>query len=378
MSRRGGNMPLTLESKFHRLASVCSFVALASCSSNSQDMPDKSVRVRYTEYGIPHVRARDYQDLGFAQGYAQAKDNLCKIELGMLGFEGRLSRYFGPDAPANSMAPSAITSQTSDLYFRGVVESRIVESLVAQQPPLGPRDEVRQLVRGYVDGFNRVLDEEPDVECADAEWLRPMTEIDVYRRVYAVTTYMNQGAYFSGGIATAQPPRASTEARSSNRAAGKALALAPELSSPRNRPGSNAVGLGGDVTRSGGGINLANPHLSWTMDMRWSVAQLTIPGKVDVSGAALIGVPLIVMGHTASVAWSITTAEPTRHFTLYELTLADDSPTTYLVDGKPEAMVPRPVSIEVMGPDGALTKATHTEHPAAARFGHAFQPQLCR
>jgi acyl-homoserine-lactone acylase len=220
-------MPLILKSNFRRLASVCSLVALASCSSNSQDMPDKSVQVRYTEYGVPHVRASDYQDLGFAQGYAQAKDNLCKIELGMLGFEGRLSRYFGPDAPANSMVPSAITSQTSDWYFRGVVESRIVESLVAQQPPLGPRDEVRQFVRGYVDGFNRVLDEEPDVECADAEWLRPMTEMDVYRRVYAVTTYMNQGAYFSGGIATAEPPSASTEARLPNHAIAKALALAP-------------------------------------------------------------------------------------------------------------------------------------------------------
>lgn len=344
------------------LTSLCACLALAACSDNdSHDTPTDEVEIRYTEYGISHVRTGDYQSLGFGQGYAQATDNLCKIELGMLGFDGKLSRYFGPDSGPNSLAPSAGSSLMSDLYFRGVVESGIVEELVAKPAPLGPREEVRQLVRGYVAGFNQLLSERPQVACAGAEWLRPMTELDVYRRVYAVTTYMNQGGAFSGGIATAEPPAQSSEARLSNDGRSDAYAFAPELLDPKRRPGSNAVALGGDITYSGGGINLANPHLDWAMDMRWSVAQLTIPGKLNVSGAALIGVPLVVMGHTDSVSWSITTAEPTRHFTLFELTLSDASPTTYFVDGKPEAMEPRPVTVEVKAADGSLSTVTHTE-----------------
>jgi acyl-homoserine-lactone acylase len=345
------------KSTFHRTSgkwALCA-LALAACG-HEQEETQTGVELRLTEYGIAHVRAHQYRALGFGQGYAQARDNLCKIELGMLGFKGQLSRHFGPDAPANSMAMSAPTSQISDLYFKGIVESGIVEELVAKPAPLGPRAEVRQLVRGYVDGFNALLAEAPPVECAGAEWLEPMTELDVYRRVYAVTTLMDQTGRFSAGIVTAERPVTSSEGRRESGAAEQAMRIdSPAL------PGSNAVALGGDITESGGGINLANPHLSWSMDMRWSVAQLTIPGKLDVSGAALIGVPLVVMGHTASVGWSITTAEKTRHHTLYELVLADDSPTTYLVDGEREAMQPREVTIDVKRPDGALEQVTHTQ-----------------
>jgi acyl-homoserine-lactone acylase len=53
------------------------------------------------------------------------------------------------------------------------------------------------------------------------------------------------------------------------------------------------------VTATGHGMNVANPHLKWDGDMRWWQAQLTIEGELDVSGSGLIGLPLIVMGHTA-------------------------------------------------------------------------------
>lgn len=278
----------------------------------------------------------------------------------MLGFDGRLSRYFGPDSPANSMAMSAPDAQTSDLYFKGVVDSHVVEDLVAQQAPLGPRDEVRELVHGYVAGFNRYLGEDPDVECAGADWVRPMTEMDVYRRVYAVTTLMDQTAMFSSGIAASEPPVASQEALGQSDSQ-QAHAFAHDPFSGKSRPGSNGIALGGDITKSGGGINVANPHLKWTLDMRWAVGQLTIPGELDVAGASLIGVPLVVMGHTSSVSWSITMAQRARHHTLFELTLADDSPTTYIIDGKREEMQSRHVTIDVKRPDGSIEQVTRTQ-----------------
>jgi acyl-homoserine-lactone acylase len=45
---------------------------------------DLSATIRYTEYGIPHVVAKDYGGLGFGQGYAAANDNICGIEQAML------------------------------------------------------------------------------------------------------------------------------------------------------------------------------------------------------------------------------------------------------------------------------------------------------
>jgi acyl-homoserine-lactone acylase len=110
---------MTINSKF-RHAGFCSSLALAliGCSGENDDGSDpddssaEGIQIRYTEYGIPHVRASGYRDLGFGQGYAHARDNLCKIELGMLGFKGEFSRHFGADAPRN---PATSTSRASSL-----------------------------------------------------------------------------------------------------------------------------------------------------------------------------------------------------------------------------------------------------------------------
>jgi acyl-homoserine-lactone acylase len=332
-------------------------LALATLGCSGTTAAD-AIELRYTEYGIAHVRAHDYEALGFGQGYAQARDNACDIEHGMLAFEGRLSRYFGPDAAASSLTPRGTRSLASDLYYQGINDSGVIERLVAQPPPLGPRDEVRQIVRGYVDGFNALLAERPALGCRDAEWLRPMSEIDVYRRSYAMATFLGR-AVFIEGIIGATPPAATPATATETNLRASALGVPPSRSA--SRPGSNSIAIGGDLTDSGGGINVANPHLAWSGDLRWSQMQLTLPGVLDVSGAAVLGLPLIAMGHTATVAWGITTAEAAMHFTLFELTLADDSPTTYLVDGVPEAMQRRDVSVEVRREDGTLETVTRPQ-----------------
>lgn len=325
-------------------------LALLACDSDTSHATSERISLRYTEFGIPHIRAASLEGAGFGLGYAQARDNACEIERGMLAFAGELSRHFGPEAPGSSLA-SVTNSLDSDLYFRQINDSAVIERLLAQPSPLGPSSEVRELVRGYVAGFNRFIGEPNELPCAEAEWLRPMAEIDVYRRAYAVTLLMGQGALFAGGIVQARPPLASEASPAST------ALLAPRRP-PRKLPGSNAIALGAAATQSGGGINVANPHLGWDGDMRWWQAQLSVPGRLDVSGAALIGLPLVVMGHTASVGWSITTAEQSRHLAVFELTLVDGEPTSYWVDGAVEPMLRREVSVEVRRPDGSLETIT--------------------
>jgi acyl-homoserine-lactone acylase len=329
------------------------------------DLDRDAVEIRYTEYGIPHIRAGSYEGIGFGQGYAQARENLCDIQHGMLAFEGKLSRYFGPDVEGAAIIPTGMTSLVTDLYYRGVNDSGVVERLVAQAAPLGPRDELRQLVRGYVAGFNALLAERPALRCIDEAWVRPMTELDVYRRAYAMSTVLG-GAVFSEAIVSAMPPvvTALPATRSSAPTATFAALTGPAAAS---RPGSNGIALGGEATRTGGGLNVANPHLSWGGDLRWSQAQLTLGDELDVSGAGVLGLPLIVMGHTATAAWSITTAETATHFTLFELQLAEDSPTSYLVDGVPEPMQRRDVSVEVLRADGTVATVTHAQW--STRYG---------
>jgi len=362
---------------FRRSRAACAALATAAlslpaCAPDDTNEGDTKTEILYTEYGMAHIRADDYESLGLAHGYAQARDNACAIELGMLGFNAELSRHFGPDAPGNSLV-GANDALGSDLYFQGLKDSRAIESLVAEAPPLGPRPEVRELVRGYVLGFNRLLAEAPAIDCIDAEWLRPMTELDVYRKVFAVSTLLGQGGA-AGAIVSAAPPVASANTRSSTDPVPAVTAESRRVTEHLGRPGSNGMALGADATATGYGMNVANPHLKWDGDMRWWQTQLTIPGTLDVSGAGLTGMPLIVMGHTETVAFSITATEQTQHFTLFELTLQDGSPTTYLVDGNPEAMQRRDVTVQVKRPNGELELVTEPQW--WTRYGPVIGPEF--
>ena len=104
--------------------------------------------------------------------------------------------------------------------------------------------------------------------------------------------------------------------------------------------GSNAVALGSEATKNGRGLLLGNPHFPWLGAERFYQAHLTIPGKVDVAGGALLGVPIVLIGHTAHMAWSHTVSTSYR-FTPFQETLVPGSPTTYLYDGVPVAMTKR-------------------------------------
>lgn len=95
-----------------------------------------SAVIRYTEYGVPHILAKDYANLGFGTGWAQAADQVCTLADGFLTVNGERSRYFGPDAATDGSLSSAATNLSSDLYFRGVRDAGTVEDLLAT-PPCG-------------------------------------------------------------------------------------------------------------------------------------------------------------------------------------------------------------------------------------------------
>lgn len=118
-----------------------------------------SATIRYTEYGIPHIAAKDYAGLGYGTGYAAAKDNACLIAQGAVTLRGERSRYFGPSERPDGSLSSASTNLASDAFFTAVNDSGIVERLAAAPAPYGPTEDVRRLSRGWAAGFNRFLRE---------------------------------------------------------------------------------------------------------------------------------------------------------------------------------------------------------------------------
>ncbi|MFE3849827.1 penicillin acylase family protein [Streptomyces griseorubiginosus] len=306
-----------------------------------------SATIRYTEYGIPHILAKDYADLGFGTGWAQAADQVCALADGFVTVRGERARYFGADAAADSALSSATKNLSSDLYFRGVREAGTVEKLMATPAPLGPSHDVKELMRGFTAGYNAWLKKNriTDPACKGAAWVRPVTLQDVAARNFALAVLGGQGRAVDG-ITAAQPPASTTAGAAAPDAQNTARAARELFAADSADMGSNAVAFGGTTTANGRGLLLGNPHYPWQGGRRFWQSQQTIPGELNVAGGSLLGSATISIGHNAQVAWSHTVATGVT-LNLHQLTLAPGDPTTYLVDGTPERMTERKVTVAV-------------------------------
>ncbi|WP_198680945.1 penicillin acylase family protein [Lentzea terrae] len=295
--------------------------------------------IRRTSYGIPHVRAADYRSSGLGLGYAFAEDNACMMADIVLTLSAERSRWFGPEAKTELGDDNLV----SDLYHQRVNRSGVIERALSE-----PSRQARDLVRGYVAGFNRYLAKTgvanlPDPSCRGAAWVRPITEIDVWRRVHQVAT-ITGGEGLQEPVVAAQPPGSPAPTALVQRA--------------EQRPGSNGIALGRNAT-SGTGMVLGNPHFYWADDWRFYQHQLTIPGELNVSGAGLYGVPLVNIGHNDRLGWTHTASEA-QTTTLAKLTLVPGDPTSYVVDGRPRRMIAEQVAVSARQPDGSIKPVTRT------------------
>ena len=336
----------------------------AACARTAQ-RPVRAT-IAWATHGVPHIQARTWEGLGYGYGYALASQDVCILADSYTTVSGERSRFFGPDARYDFRGNGTTANNLdSDFFYRRIIDRRVVERLLAQAPPNGPRPEVRQIVRGYVEGYNRWLrrtgiDRIPDPACRGKAWVTPITELDAYRRFYQLALLASQGAAIDG-IGGAQPPAPAFDAAAPPAATPDQVRMLRELKQrlPLGGVGSNAVALGSAATDNGHGLLLGNPHFPWDGSERFFQSQLRVPGKLDVAGASLMGVPLILIGHTKTLAWSHTVSTAFR-FTPFELKLVPGSPTTYLVDGQPRQMSADRVTVMARKPDGSLEPRTRT------------------
>jgi acyl-homoserine-lactone acylase len=179
----------------------------------------------------------------------------------------------------------------------------------------------------------------------------------VYLRALHWSSFLSSGAFMQDYVRAAPPAVGARKKDAQPK--GEAKDLESSITSQPQGPGSNMIALGKDATDNGRGMLFANPHWVWHGPERWFEAQLTIPGKLNVYGGGVLGVPVMLFGHNDNVAWSHTLATP-RRFTVYQLKLAPGSATSYLYDGTRRAMTSRTVTVDVRGAGGKLEKRSHT------------------
>ncbi|MEV4465023.1 acylase [Micromonospora echinofusca] len=317
-----------------------------------------SAEIRRASYGVPHITARNFASLGFGVGHVQAEDNICVIAEKVVTVNAERSRYFGAASPTDA-------NVRSDLFHRKAIDDRTAERLLR-----GPRDgvhspsnEVRDQIRGFVAGYNSYLRRTgaanlTDPACRGKPWVRPLTELDMWRTSWASMVRASSRAVLDGIVAAA-PPTATGPAAVLD-APGAAAVVAASDGAPAG-VGSNAYGLGARATTHGGGMVLANPHFPWEGAERFYRMHLKVPGRYDVEGAALIGDPIIEIGHNRTLAWSHTVSTA-RRFVWHRLALVPGDPTSYYVDGRARKMTTRTVTVQVPAPGGGTVPVSRTFH----------------
>lgn len=283
------------------------------------------VDIHWSSLGIPHIQAGNERSLGYGVGYAYALDNICLLADEVLTARGERAKFLGRDGRSSAQ----LDNVKSDAFFLWLNRDTTVAEFWQAQP-----EPMKELVQGYVAGFNRYLrDTAPEalpIECRGGAWLRPLNTEDVVRLIRRLLIEGGVGR-FAEAVVTAVPPEARVAA------AGASRSVLEGLRGFAWSHGSNAIAVGGQRTENGKGRLLANPHFPWFGALRFYQMHLTIPGRLDVMGAALPGFPLINIGFNRNLAWTHT-VDSSRHFTLHRLHLDPKDSKRYTVDGKSHAL----------------------------------------
>ena len=324
------------------------------------------VTIRTTEYGIPRILADKPYGLGYGYGWAIASQQLCTLADTYTTIRGERSKYFGGAVDA----PNFISNLDSDFFWKRVRKEQTVQKMMKLKPPNGPLPIVKEVVKGYAAGYNAYLKQTgvkklPDPRCRGKAWVKPISVLDAYLRFYQLLGYGSTDPSMDG-IARAQPPapdvmKAGAESGQVDPDEVTAEDFDEDFGNFTGGLGSNAVALGKAGVQGGKGLLLGNPHFPWHGSQRFFESQLTIPGKLNVSGASLLGVPVILIGHTRNMAWSHTVSSA-RRFIAYQETLDPTDPTRYIVDGQSKPM--RRTTVTVEDKDGSKKTRTlySTEH----------------
>ena len=118
-------------------------LGLIACDQDSRlTLEQYDAQIRWTSYGIPHVKADDWGSLGFGFAYATARDAVCVIAKDVQMVNGNLSLYFGESKQ----------NLASDVFHRAILSDSKLRAFTAKQS-----ERSNQMNAGYVAGYNLSL-----------------------------------------------------------------------------------------------------------------------------------------------------------------------------------------------------------------------------
>ncbi|QBR92343.1 penicillin acylase family protein [Nocardioides euryhalodurans] len=365
---------------------------------------DADVTVVRDDAGIPQLYGDSVDDLMRAQGFVHAQERFFEMDVRRHTTSGRLSELFGE------------TTVEVDTFVRTLGWREVAEREIALLEP-----ETRTAFEAYADGVNAYLDQtstgelaleysvlgltgldyepEPWTTADSLAWLKAMAwdlrgnmtdEID---RVLALSEnspeqvadifpeydarrhrpIVTQGAVVDGVFDQAATGGTRLPTRPAYVASDQALDV---LAAVRDRVdrlpaflgkgdgiGSNSWVVSGDHSSTGQPLLANDPHLGVTMPGIWMQMGLhcrTVSADcpLDVSGFTFSGMPGVVIGHNADIAWGMTNLGPD----VTDLYLEKVEGDRWRHDGRLRRLETREEVIEVRGGDDVEVTVRSTAH----------------
>ena len=292
-----------------------------------------SVRVLRDSSGVPHIYARNMDDLFFAQGYVQAQDRLWQMEMYRRTYEGTLSEIMGPEYVQHDRLARL-------LKFRGPWDDR---EYTVYHP------EGKRILQAFANGVNAFIEQnrtnlpvefkltgiQPGRWTPEIALMRTQTAMpigDARAELSLADSVKKYGAEEANRRAQPDPMRAlevpkGLDVNAIDGGAREALGalrtnvlrppLLPEyqrlsdalpalnLGAQENSPGSNNWVVSGKLTASGKVILANDPHRSVNLPSIRYIVHLNAPGW-DVIGATEPVLPGVAIGHNGRIGWGLT------------------------------------------------------------------------
>ncbi|HEX9058260.1 MAG TPA: penicillin acylase family protein [Ktedonobacterales bacterium] len=370
---------------------------------------DRSVSVVRDRWGVPYITAATEHDLFFAQGYVTAQDRLFQMDVNRRTAEGRLAEIFGR-GPKDSVLNTDKFLRTLDFMSAAQAEFQSYDP------------DTRAILEAYAQGVNAFIDQHRDslplefsilgfvpepwsavdsvaygrvvALSLDSDWqqkyaralllakLSPATVDALYPAypksnptlltVAGLPAPLEPPSHVTGDIAPSQTTASvMPHISASQRAAFASLpigvlehlsGLQQLLGSVTDALGSNDWVVDGTHTVTGKPLLANDPHLGINEPAIWYEVALRGP-ITSVDGFSFPGVPGIIIGHNANIAWGVTNVGADNSDLYLERLDPSGHPGEYVYDGVWLPITTRQETIKVRGEATPVTMTVRaTDH----------------
>ena len=297
----------------------------------------------YTDpYGVPHVFAKNEDDLFFTAGYIAASERLFQLSTVALSVRGELASALGDDLLG------------SDIYLRTWRIHATAKKMINAMAP-----DNRRIFEFFCKGINSRIDEvkkDPPIEFKILGIDPPYWDPSIVAGYARMMAHEMQGAWepeiVYGAVASYFGEEKLAELIPGYSAnlpiiAGDTLnylkpvfdeiikqefALRDLFGKHNADVGSNNWVVSGKLTASGKPLLANDPHLAYTQPPRWFEIHLK-GGRFDVSGTCIAGIPIPVIGQNSKVAWGFTNSM-VDDVDFFVETINPNNPNEYKSDDK--------------------------------------------